>query len=96
MHAGQRPGVLQLEATTPHRTQTVHLTIGCFQTMVFTANKPEFFSAGVPGLSWWGVGGGGFLLSVSRRLCPTRALSAQETWPGPDIGLRWPSLGWRR
>lgn len=49
-----------LEAT-PDRTQTVHWMIGFFQTTVFTANKPKFFSAGVAGLTCRGGGSGGFL-----------------------------------
>ena len=53
-----------------------------FQTTVSTANKPEFFSAGVAGLLCWGGGRGWIPLSVSRRFYPS-----EYCWPrGGGLG----------
>ena len=56
-----------------------------FQTMVSTANKPEFFSAGVAGLLCWGGGSGWIPLSVSRSFYPSG-----YCWPrGGGLGQTW-------
>lgn len=78
-------GVLQLMVT-PNGIQTVHLPIGFFQNMVFTANKPKFFSAKVAGLSC--QGGKSSNVPVSSRVCPTWTIvSPGRQWPGSDTGL---------
>lgn len=76
-------GVPQLVGT-PNRTQTVHLPIGFFQTTVSTTNKPEFFSAGVAGLSCWG-GGTGWI-----PVCPEGSAPSDTVGPGGGgLGQTW-------
>lgn len=78
-------GVPQLVGT-PNRTQTVHLPIGFFQTTVSTTNKPEFFSAGVAGLSCWG-GGTGWIPVCPEGSAPSGYCRPRGRWPGSDMGL---------
>lgn len=66
-------GVPQL-VTTPQWDANCTFANRFFQTTVFTANKPKFFSAGVAGLSCQGGGSGWILPSVSSRISPTRTL----------------------
>lgn len=83
-------------AATPSGTPTTFAN-RFFQTTVFTANKPKFFSAGVAGLSCWGGGSGWIVPSVFRGVCPAQSLSGQGggegggggevPWAGSDRGL---------
>lgn len=61
MHARQRPG------GDPNENTNCTFDDRSFQTTVFTANKPKFFSAGVAGLLCRGGGSGGIPLSVPSR-----------------------------